>query len=122
MGLSEAGIVMCGTCAGGKLAALPLPIWGEGGWGVTSATYGSGPPHPLLHVAEPNCPLPVRERARAANPRKRRPSTLLRDHAFGRGLEIEGGGEQGARVGSLRIGEHFDGGPLLHHLAVAQDE
>src|SRR5262249_56029977 len=47
---------------------------------------------------------------------------LLRDNALGGGLELEGGGEQGARVRVLRIGEHFGRGALLHHLAVAHDE
>src|SRR5262249_61021776 len=47
---------------------------------------------------------------------------LLRDHALGGGLELEGGGEQGARVPVLTFGEHFGRGARLHHLAVAHDE
>ena len=49
-----------------------------------------------------------------------RPSPcLLRDDALGRGFEIEGGGEQRARVGALRRLEQFGGRAGLHHLAVA---
>src|SRR5260370_8677743 len=56
--------------------------------------------------------------ASAARP----PSVLLRDHALGRRLQVEGGGQQRARILTLGTGEHLGRGSLLHHFAVAHDQ
>src|SRR5262245_26924026 len=47
---------------------------------------------------------------------------LLRHHALGRGLKIEGGGKQCARVVALRVGEQLGRSARLYHLAVAHDD
>ena len=48
--------------------------------------------------------------------RDRRAHPLLRHHTLGRGLELEGRREQGARIGVFGIGEHLTGGTFLDDL------
>src|SRR5262249_55205391 len=117
--------------SGRELSVLPSPLWGGVGGGgrycEAMLVLHRTTPTPPAYAALRRAALPptgaVGPSLRLVDSSSLDPTlSLLRDDALGRGLEVEGGGEQGARIGTLGAGEDVVRGPLLHHLAVAHDE
>src|SRR5882724_11764375 len=58
---SRAGVFVAGAGPCGRLGALPLPVWGEGGGkGDTARTVGIRAPSPTPYVASEEYPSPRR--------------------------------------------------------------